>query len=129
MATISTATQLKSAKAGLHKVAGAAGLYLRKAGDGPDSGAWVYRYHLDGRRRQMGLGSTGALSLAQARRRVLELSTQRNAGADPIDARKRERAETLARERAGARQVTFARAAELFLKAHGPSWKGRYARA
>jgi integrase len=129
MTTISTATQIKSAKAGLHKVAGATGLYLRKASDGSDSGAWIYRYHLDGKRRQMGLGSIGALSLAQARKRVVELGGQRNAGSDPIGARKRERAEILARDRAEAKQVTFAQAAGSFLKAHGPSWKGRYAHA
>ena len=129
MTTIRTATQIKSAKAGLHKVAGATGLYLRKATDGSDSGAWVYRYHLDGKRHQMGLGSIDAQSLAQARKRVVELGAQRNTGADPIGARKRERAEILARERAVAKQVTFAQATESFLRAHGPSWKGRYARA
>lgn len=129
MATITTAMQIKSAKAGLHKVAGAPGLYLRKASDGADFGAWVFRYRCAGQRRQMGLGSVGAMSLAQARKRVVELSGQRNAGADPIEARKRGRAETLARARAEAKKVTFAQAAEFFLKAYGPSWKGRYARA
>jgi hypothetical protein len=129
MATISTATQIKSAKAGLHKVAGATCLYLRKTSDGSNSGAWVFRYRLGGARHQMGLGSIGVLSLAQARKRVVELGGQRNAGSDPIGARKRERADILARDRAEAKQVTFAQAAGSFLKAHGPSWKGRYARA
>ena len=129
MSTITTAMQIKSAKAGLHKVAGVAGLYLRKAGDGPDSGAWIFRYRFAGQRHQMGLGSVGAMSLAQARKRVIELSGQRNAGSDPIGARKRERAESLAQTRAEERRVNFSQAAASFLKEHGPSWKGRYARA
>ena len=62
------------------------GLYLQVRGA---SRAWLYRFQLAGRRREMGLGSARALGLAEARaardaaRRLLA------AGKDPLEARGR----------------------------------------
>src|SRR5271156_2019186 len=46
-----------------------AGLYLQVTGDGAERVAksWIYRYHLRGRAREMGLGSVATYSLAEAR--------------------------------------------------------------
>jgi integrase len=126
MRTINTASQVATAEPGVHRVGGATGLYLKKSANG---GSWVWRYRLDGARRWMGLGSTDKVSLAGARRQAQELRLKRDKGVDPIGARKRERAEIIARERAEAKKTTFAQAAQSYLEAHGPSWKHRYARA
>jgi hypothetical protein len=77
----------------------------------------------------MGLGSLDNVKLADARRQANELAVQRASGRDPIETRRRERADNLAQARAEAKKVTFAQAAQSYLEAHGPSWKHRYARA
>lgn len=124
---ISTAAQLTAARPGVHRVTGSTGLYLRKGENG--AGSYFYRYRLGGKRREMGLGSLDDVKLADARRQANELAVQRASGRDPIETRRRERADNLAQARAEAKKVTFAQAAQSYLEAHGPSWKHRYARA
>ena len=76
---------------------------------------WIFRYTLQGRTRDMALGSLSAVSLAEARTRALEARRLKSAGIDPIGARDgqraMERAETV-------KQITFKDAAEAFIKAH-----------
>ena len=67
---ITTAAQVQRAGIGKHKVSGATGLYLRKTGEEPGGGAWVWRFWFGGKRREMGLGSLTDISLADARKRV-----------------------------------------------------------
>jgi hypothetical protein len=62
---IKTDTQVKSAPAGVHRVRGATGLYLKKGAAG--AGSWFWRYRKGDRRSSMGLGSISAVSLADAR--------------------------------------------------------------
>jgi hypothetical protein len=122
--TIRTATQADNAPAGAHGAGG--GLYLKKPSDEPKSGSWVYRYRLGGKRREMGLGSFAALTLAEARKSVRDLAAQRDKGCDPIEARRKDKAANLAASRA-ASPVTFRQAADAYLKDFAPTWKHRRA--
>jgi integrase len=130
---ISVAKQAMAAQPGVHSVTGAAGLYLKKGENG--TGSWFYRYRhgkdAGGRnvRREMGLGSIGEVTLADARKKAKELAVQRANGCDPIEARRKERADKLTQARIEAKKVTFAQAARSHLEAHAPSWKHRHARA
>jgi integrase len=127
MTTINTAKKAASGKPGRHRVTGAPGLYLNVGASGGAS--WFYRYSSNGKRREMGLGALTDVSIADARRRAIELAAQRNGGLDPIETRRRERASNRVRIEIGAKRVTFALAAKSFLEAHAPSWQHRYARA
>jgi hypothetical protein len=124
--TIKTAMQA-TAKAGVHGIGG--GLYLKKASDEPNSGSWVFRYHIGGKRREMGLGAfkgpaAGDLTLAEARDRVGELRPLVKKGIDPIEARKRESEANPAEARRQA-PVNFRQATEAYFKDHAPSWRHR----
>ena len=63
-----------------------AGLFLQVSSSGSKS--WIYRYKLNGRARDMGLGSLTDVSLAKARRLAAEARERRQDGEDPIEARK-----------------------------------------
>jgi integrase len=94
------------------------GLYLQVTG--PEARSWVYRYARDGKTRYMGLGSLNAVSLAEARTRAAEARRLASAGIDPISARDGQRD---AERVEAAKQVTFAAAAEAFIKAHKTGWR------
>jgi hypothetical protein len=61
------------------------GLYLNVTRSGARS--WLFMWKKDGKRREMGLGSAGSVSLARARELARECRTQVTAGLDPIEAR------------------------------------------
>ncbi len=96
-------------KQGYH--ADGAGLYLLVGPTGAKS--WVLRYQLNGRRREMGLGSTGVVTLQEARASALEQRKMLVAGEDPISARRVARS-------AGA---TFGEAADAYIASHRSGWK------
>src|SRR5271163_5058093 len=84
-----TALQVSRAKApGMY--ADGRGLYLAVTTAGARS--WVYRFMLRGCSREMGLGSLTAVTLAEARRKATEARRLRAAGADPLEAKRAERA-------------------------------------
>src|ERR1700758_291809 len=62
------------------------GLYLQVSGSGTKS--WIFRFTLDGRAREMGLGPVHAIPLADARKRAAECRRMRLDGIDPIEARR-----------------------------------------
>jgi integrase len=97
------------------------GLYLRVgAGSGK---SWVMRYMLDGRAREMGLGSYSDLSLAEARERARGFRKLLKDDVDPIDQRRNERlAKRAERERAKG-VLTFRQCAEAYIAAHESGWK------
>jgi integrase len=99
------------------KHADGAGLYLQIAPGG--SCAWVFRFMLDGREREMGLGPFPAVSLARAREKAQEARALKADGNDPID---RKRAVRAAARRASAQAVTFESAATRFVAAHRAGW-------
>jgi integrase len=61
------------------------GLYLNVTPAGARS--WLFMWKKDGKRREMGLGSTGSVSLARARELASECRAQVAMGLDPIEAR------------------------------------------
>jgi hypothetical protein len=99
------------------------GLYLQVSAAGTKS--WIYRFTLDGRAREMGLGPLNAISLAEARKRAAECRRMRHDGIDPIEVRGAQRDQ---KRLEGARSMTFDVCAEAYIEAHKASWKnGKHA--
>jgi integrase len=71
------------------------GLYLQvtttKDGEGV-SRSWIFRYRINGKLRDMGLGCLSTVGLSEARERSRALRLKRLDGIDPIDERRDERA-------------------------------------
>src|SRR5262249_2102165 len=103
-------------KPGLHN--DGAGLALRVTSKTARS--WVLRYMLDGRAREMGLGSYPDISLAEARVMASEARKLKGHGKDPIAARESQRA---AQRLEAARAVTFRHCGAAFIAAHKDGWK------
>lgn len=114
-----TSLDVRNRPPGLHQDAEVAGLYLRVT----DSGArgFLLRYMLAGRRRDMWLGSTSELTLADAREAAREQRRRIKAGIDPVEERLAERAR-VKHERALA-EWTFERAARAVHADLLPGWK------
>jgi integrase len=82
--------------------------------------SWLFKYELNGRRREMGLGATHTRSLKEAReeaRRCRQLLLDR---IDPIEHRDRGME---ARAVEAAKDKTFAEVADAYLKAHRADWR------
>jgi hypothetical protein len=75
---------------------------------------------LDGKSREMGLGSLGLVSLSDARSRAQDARRLLQAGQDPIDVRDALRAEIRTAE---AKSKLFSQCAADYLKAHRATWK------
>ena len=65
---------------------GGGGLFLQMSASGAKS--WVFRFKKGGRLREMGLGLTYTVSLAEARQKALECRKARLDGRDPIGVRR-----------------------------------------
>lgn len=74
---------------GLHTDGG--GLYLRVGKEGARA-SWLAIYHFEQKRREMGLGSTDAVSLARAREKAAEVRELVDRGVDPLEAKRARRA-------------------------------------
>lgn len=101
---------------GMHADGG--GLYLQVSAAGTKS--WIYRFMLNGRGREMGLGALNAVSLADARGKAADCRAVRAKGFDPIEARKSQL--DIARLEA-AKARTFKVCAGSYIEAHRPSWR------
>src|SRR5262245_5761782 len=93
------------------------GLYLRVAEGG--SKQWIFRYVVNGRLRDMGIGPKHTLTLAEARERAVEARKLRLDGIDPIEHKRAQRA-ALQAEAAGAK--TFKQCAEGYIKDNEAEW-------
>lgn len=82
--------------------------------------SWVYRFMLNDRRRDMGLGPFPAVSLAVARQIAGEARALVKTGRDPLEARKQQKA---AEREARAALLTFDQAVERFLGSHEGTWR------
>ena len=103
-----TAVAIKAiSKPGLHGDGG--GLYLRIAAGG--SRQWMLRVTIDGRRRDMGLGSASTVSLANAREAAAKMRTAVAEGRDPLA------------EKRKAKMPTFEEAAGKVHAANLPRWR------
>lgn len=111
-----------------------ANLYLEATvGKSGFNRSWLFRYELDGRRHDMGLGATFTIGLAEAREHARKLRQQILAGIDPLAARNEEkearRAAAQAARAVQARAQTFRQCAEKYLAVHGDKWKNPKHRA
>ncbi|GLV22154.1 integrase [Sphingobium sp. TomMM35A] len=86
------------------------GLYLKV--DPSGAKRWMQRIVVQGKRRDIGLGSASLISLAEARERALENRKAARAGEDPLAAKKALQA-----------VPTFEEAAKQVHKAHLPTWR------
>jgi integrase len=103
-------------KPGLYADGG--GLYLQVGPSG--SKAWLFRFMLRGRAREMGLGSINARTLQEARDEALACRKQLLQGVDPIEARNAKDAQ----ERLNAaKAITFRECAAAYIEAHRAGWK------
>jgi integrase len=96
------------------------GLYLQVTAQGSKS--WIFRYRdlVTGKLRDMGLGSSLTVTLADARKAANGQRTLVAADVDPITARR-----AMAQQKAleAARAMTFAQCAAAYIESHGPAWK------
>ena len=117
--TIGRLTALTVAKAKTKgRYADGGDLYLQVSSSGAKS--WIYRFMLNGRLREMGLGPVNAFSLAEARAKAAECRKLTWEGTDPIDARSAVRASATLE---AAHVVTFREAATAYCAAHKAAWK------
>lgn len=107
-------------KAGRHADGGGLYLSVTKAGNKK----WVFLYTLNGKRREMGLGSADArqVTLKDAREAARLARDLVREDIDPIEARASHRAHQITK-------ITFAQAAASYIEAHSPSWRNAKHRA
>ncbi|MGF6917840.1 tyrosine-type recombinase/integrase [Paraburkholderia sp. 40] len=98
------------------------GLYMQIADSGARS--WVFRFRLDGRLREMGLGPVSRVSLGEARKLAASYREMVSDQIDPILARREQQRRQLLDISADA-NVTFREAAEAFICAREPEWRNR----
>src|SRR3954454_21504598 len=94
------------------------GLYLRIATTGAKS--WVFRFQIEGKRRDMGLGPYPDVSLARAREKAAAHRAQSREGADPIAATRPGREAQLL---ADAKERTFRAVAEEYIARNEAGWR------
>ncbi len=115
-----TALQIKHAKEGMH--ADGSGLYLRVQASGAKS--WIFRFQLNNKRREMGIGTLAAKPAPEARSEAAQLAAMIRNGIDPIEDRKA-KAELVALEsqKTVAAVTTFRQVATAYIDNHRASWK------
>jgi len=116
--TINKLTDLKIRKAAFGLLPDGDGLYLQVRG--PAARSWLYRYMIEGKTRDMGLGAYPAIGLDDARKTRDRLKRLRQEGLDPIEARNQERA---AARLAKAQAITFNQAALSYIRDKSHGWK------
>jgi integrase len=104
-------TPRKVATAGPGKYEDGGGLRLVVSKSGAKK--WVLRFTIDGKRREMGLGSFPDVGLGDAREIASKHRKQAKAGVDPIEARQTEPEKT----------PTFTTCAARYIRAHRRGWK------
>ena len=98
------------------------GLYMQIADSGARS--WVFRFKLNGRVREMGLGPLSRVSLGEARKLASAYRTMIEDNVDPILARREKQRRQLLDISTDA-NVTFREAAEAFISARESEWRNR----
>jgi integrase len=91
--------------------------------------SWVFRYELDGRRHDLGLGPLHTLDLADAREKAKSLRQQILDGIDPLGAKLQLKRERLARLAEQQRALTFRDCAERCIVANDANWQNDKHRA
>lgn len=90
-------------------------LYLFVRGN--DTRFWLFRYMIDGRAREMGLGSAAGrdpVTLLEARAKARELRAKLRQGIDPLEEKRA--------KREAKKSITFREAAHRYMDAHEKDW-------
>lgn len=98
------------------------GLYMQIADSGARS--WVFRFKLNKRVREMGLGPLSRVSLGEARKLATGYREMVRDQIDPILARREQQRRQLLNI-SGDANVTFREAAEAYIRAQEPEWRNR----
>lgn len=115
-----TALEIKHAKEGMH--ADGNGLYLRVQASGAKS--WIFRFQLNGKRREMGIGTLADKLPTDARAEAARLTAVVRSGIDPIDDRKAKDAQAaMAKKQAEATATTFRQVATEYIAGHRAGWR------
>src|SRR5712675_1969771 len=93
------------------------GLFLQVSATGAKS--WVFRFKQAGKLREMGLGPTHTIGLAEARERATGCRRLRVGGLDPMELRRTKRLQAKLDD---AKALTLRQCAEAYIKAHKASW-------
>ncbi len=121
--------QVKTLPHGRHTDGGGLQLLVKKSG----ARSWVFRFMLDGKSRDIGLGAANgpdAITLADARDKAIDLRRQVRSGIDPMLERARLAAEGEAKAQAAQiAGITFRASAEAFIEAHSDRWSNAKHRA
>lgn len=105
-------------KRGIHFVGGVSGLALTVHQGG--SRSWILRYQVNGKRRDLGLGSFDTVSLAKAREAARAARAKLEAGIDPIEDRKAVRSKLLASQAA---IMLFSEASAKYVASKEAGWR------
>jgi integrase len=117
-----TPLTVKNAQPGRHADGGGLHLLVKETG----ARSWVYRFMINGKSRDVGLGPAGkdGISLAAARDARDALRLKVKAGIDPIEERDRQAAAALAAAQAAKiASVTFKSAAATYISANEEGWR------
>ena len=94
------------------------GLYLQVSASGSKS--WIFRFALQGKERQMGLGPFHTVTLADARIAAAECRKLLLRQTDPIEARD---AGNARKALEAAKSISFSKCATAYIRAHRSDWK------
>src|SRR6516162_6949065 len=94
------------------------GLYLQVGATGAKS--WVFRYKVDGKLHEMGLGALHTVGLAEARTRARQCREHRLDGLDPLAVRRAARTQAILD---AAKGMTFRQCADGYIAAHRAGWR------
>jgi integrase len=99
-------------------------LYLQvsRGEEGNIRRSWLFRYEMDGKRHEMGLGVLHTVGLAEARAEAKRLRQLIQQGIDPLQAKQ---AAERARKAEKARLVTFRQCANSYVALHEAGWKNK----
>jgi len=107
-----------TAKFGKHEDGGGLRLVVSKTG----AKKWVFRFTVNGKRREMGLGSISETDLGDARDLARIYRKKAKKGIDPIEYREQEEE---AKQREATTAPTFTSVAAKFILAHRRGWKNK----
>ncbi|MFV3078052.1 tyrosine-type recombinase/integrase [Niveispirillum fermenti] len=122
LSNVLTPLTVKNAKPGRHADGGGLHLLVKETG----ARSWVYRFMLQGKSRDIGLGAAGpgGISLADARAARDALRLKVKAGTDPLEERQREASKAVTAAQAAAiAGITFRAVAEAYIGANEASWR------
>ena len=127
-----TEMKIRAAGPGMHSDGN--GLYLQvRQGSDPAvrfSKSWIFRFQLNGRRREMGLGSLIDVSAKSARLLAMDARRLVVDGFDPLDRRRELAAQAESQASAPvAKPVTFEEAALDYIDRHRAGWRNAKRRA